>query len=58
MDISAKDETIFSFAGWLKDQGKSVNTIKTYTGVLTQFYGRPNPKGIKGSSFGGCSVLL
>ena len=40
MDISAKDETIFSFAGWLKDQGKSVNTIKTYTGVLTQFYGQ------------------
>ncbi|MCK1995519.1 tyrosine-type recombinase/integrase [Peribacillus muralis] len=37
MDTSAKDEMIFSFAEWLKDQGKSDNTIKTYTGVLSQF---------------------
>ncbi|MED4636132.1 tyrosine-type recombinase/integrase [Peribacillus frigoritolerans] len=37
MDTSAKDEMIFSFAEWLRDQGKSANTIKTYTGVLSQF---------------------
>ncbi|PJN91963.1 phage integrase N-terminal SAM-like domain-containing protein, partial [Bacillus sp. mrc49] len=37
MDTSAKDEMIFSFADWLRDQGKSDNTIKTYTGVLSQF---------------------
>lgn len=37
MDTSAKDEMISSFAGWLEDQGKSANTIKTYTGVLSQF---------------------
>ena len=37
MDTSAKDEMIFSFAEWLRDQGKSANAIKTYTGVLSQF---------------------
>ncbi|AZV41019.1 tyrosine-type recombinase/integrase [Peribacillus asahii] len=35
---STKEAVILSFAEWLRSQGKSENTIKTYTGVLSQFY--------------------
>jgi integrase/recombinase XerD len=36
-DPSAKESTIAAFSEWLTNQGKSDSTIKTYTGVLSQF---------------------
>lgn len=36
-DPSAKASTILAFSEWLTKQDKSKNTIKTYTGVLSQF---------------------
>jgi integrase/recombinase XerD len=36
-DPSANESTLLAFSEWLKKQGKSESTIKTYTGVLSQF---------------------
>ncbi|MDQ0221289.1 tyrosine-type recombinase/integrase [Peribacillus cavernae] len=36
-DPSSKKSTVHAFSIWLTNQGKSESTIKTYTGVLSQF---------------------